>query len=65
RPGLRAPDTHTNSHTRSLTRDMGTPPRRASWCVSARRWVGIKAKYRLTVTPPEKTTLQDMLAGCG
>ncbi|MGW6405030.1 hypothetical protein [Streptomyces sp. NPDC055134] len=31
---------------------------------SAARWTGIKAKYRLTVTPPKKQALQELLATC-
>ncbi|WP_345258623.1 HNH endonuclease family protein [Streptomyces hundungensis] len=62
---LLATDKQTNYDKSSLTPDKWKPPRHAYWCEYARRWVGIKAKYRLTVTPPEKAALQDMLAGCG
>lgn len=41
------------------------PPNEAELCDYTARWVGIKAKYDLTVNPDEKATLEDLLAGCG
>ena len=41
------------------------PPNRAIWCSYARRWVGVKADYALSVNPQEKAALREMLATCG
>ncbi|MEJ8645092.1 hypothetical protein WKI68_35540 [Streptomyces sp. MS1.HAVA.3] len=48
----------------SRTADKWQPPRRAYRCEYARRYTGIKAEYRLSVTPPEKLALQEMPAAC-
>ncbi|MFJ3924382.1 HNH endonuclease family protein [Streptomyces sp. NPDC090022] len=61
---LLAVDKRTNYDKGSWTADKWQPPRRAYRCEYARRYVGIKAKYALSVTAPEKRALQDMLAGC-
>ncbi|MEU6210546.1 HNH endonuclease family protein [Streptomyces sp. NPDC047023] len=61
---LLAVDKQTNQDKGSRTADKWKPPRRAYWCEYARRYTGIKARYGLSVTPPEKTALQDMLATC-
>ena len=39
-------------------------PRQAFQCTYARRWIAIKARYRLAVDPSEKTALDDMLGYC-
>ncbi|WP_434588025.1 HNH endonuclease family protein [Streptomyces sp. A5-4] len=60
---LLAVDKRANYDKSSKTPDKWKP-RKAYWCEYARRWVGIKVKYRLTVTPPEKLALRDMLVVC-
>jgi Protein of unknown function (DUF1524) len=40
------------------------PPNRAIWCQYARRWIGVKSDYALTVNPQEKAALREMLATC-
>lgn len=61
---LLAADKETNHEKSSRTPDKWKPPRKEYWCEYGRRWTGIKAKYRLTVTAPEKLALQDLLATC-
>ncbi|MGW3324867.1 HNH endonuclease family protein [Streptomyces virginiae] len=61
---LLAVDKRTNYDKGSRTADKWQPPRRAYRCEYARRYTGIKAKYGLSVTAPEKLALQDMLATC-
>lgn len=61
---LLAVDKQTNQDKGSSTADRWKPPLRTYWCEYARRYTGIKAKYGLSVTPPEKLALQEMLAGC-
>ena len=40
------------------------PPNRAIWCSYARRWIGVKSDYALTVNPQEKAALKQMLPTC-
>ncbi|MFI1916910.1 HNH endonuclease family protein [Nocardia sp. NPDC020380] len=40
-------------------------PRQEYWCDYARRWIGVKTRWSLTVQPTEKAALSDMLAACG
>ena len=40
------------------------PPNRAIWCSYARRWIGVKSDYDLTINPQEKASLRQMLATC-
>ena len=40
------------------------PPNEAVWCDYAERWIGIKAKYDLSINAEEKTALEDMLGNC-
>ncbi|MFF3017549.1 HNH endonuclease family protein [Streptomyces sp. NPDC057939] len=61
---LLAVDKQTNQDKGSRTADKWKPPRRAFWCEYGRRYTGIKAKYGLSVTPPEKTALEELLATC-
>ncbi|MFD9725857.1 HNH endonuclease family protein [Streptomyces sp. NPDC059072] len=61
---LLAVDKQTNQDKGSRTADKWKPPRRAYWCEYGRRYTGIKAKYRLSVTPPEKLALGELLATC-
>ncbi|MFD7260774.1 HNH endonuclease family protein [Streptomyces sp. NPDC059874] len=61
---LLAVDKQTNYDKSSKTADKWKPPRREYWCEYGRRYTGIKAKYGLSVTPPEKLALQELLAAC-
>ncbi len=40
------------------------PPNQAEWCDYAIRWIGIKAKYELSVNEQEKAELVEMLDAC-
>ena len=40
------------------------PPNEAEWCDYAVRWIGIKAKYELSVNEQEKAALIEMLDTC-
>lgn len=40
------------------------PPNRDIWCGYAKRWIGVKSDYALTVNPQEKAALRQMLATC-
>jgi len=40
------------------------PPNRTIWCQYARRWIGVKSGYALTINPQEKAALRAMLATC-
>ncbi|MER5967877.1 DUF1524 domain-containing protein [Streptomyces sp. NPDC002057] len=61
---LLATDKATNYEKSSRTPDKWRPPRTAYGCEYGRRWTGIKAKYGLTVSPPEKKALEELLAAC-
>ncbi|MFG2877246.1 HNH endonuclease family protein [Streptomyces sp. NPDC048337] len=61
---LLAVDKQTNQDKGSKTADKWKPPVKGYWCEYARRYTGVKAKYGLSVTPPEKLALQDMLGTC-
>ncbi|WP_330329464.1 HNH endonuclease family protein [Streptomyces sp. NBC_00536] len=61
---LLAVDKQTNQEKGSRTADKWRPPRREYWCEYARRYTGIKHKYRLSVTAPEKLALQELLGTC-
>ncbi|MGW6969498.1 HNH endonuclease family protein [Streptomyces zaomyceticus] len=61
---LLATDKRTNYDKSGKTPDKWRPPRTAYWCEYGRRWTGIKAKYRLTVSPPEKKAVEELLATC-
>ena len=41
------------------------PSNQASWCAYAVDWIAVKARWELSVTPPEAGALQEMLATCG
>ena len=40
------------------------PANRGIWCQYARRWIGVKSAYALTVNPQEKAALREMLTTC-
>ncbi|MFC8509159.1 HNH endonuclease family protein [Streptomyces sp. NPDC057411] len=62
---LLATDKQTNHDKSAKTPDRWKPPRREYWCEYGRRWTGIKAKYGLTVSPPEKRAVEELLGPCG
>jgi len=41
------------------------PPRKAYWCIYAKRWIGIKHYWDLSVTGAERSALKQMLDRCG
>ena len=41
------------------------PPRKAYWCAYAKRWIGIKHYWSLSVTDAERSALEQMLGTCG
>ncbi|HVN50725.1 MAG TPA: excalibur calcium-binding domain-containing protein [Acidimicrobiales bacterium] len=45
--------------------DEWRPPNHAIWCEYAERWIAIKARWRLSVTTPERDALGQMLDTCG
>ncbi|WP_435971106.1 GmrSD restriction endonuclease domain-containing protein [Streptomyces sp. Qhu_M48] len=61
---LLATEKATNHEKSSRTPDRWRPPRAAYWCEYGRRWTGIKAKYGLAVSPPERKALEELLAAC-
>ncbi|MFB7866642.1 HNH endonuclease family protein [Streptomyces sp. NPDC056069] len=61
---LVATDEAANQEKSARTPDRWKPPRREYWCEYGRRWTGIKEKYRLTVSPPEKAAVEELLATC-
>lgn len=61
---LLAVDKQTNYEKSSKTADKWQPPLATYRCEYARRYTGIKTKYGLSVTPPEKQALQEMLGTC-
>lgn len=55
----------------SLNRQKGSrgpeswrPPRRECWCWYARSWRGIKARWGLSTTEPERRAIAEMLVTC-
>jgi len=40
------------------------PPRKAYWCTYAKRWIGIKHYWDLSVTDAERSSLKQMLGTC-
>jgi len=61
---LLAVDKDANQDKGSKTPDKWLPPRAEFHCEYAARWVGVKAKYALTVTKQEKAALAGVLKGC-
>ena len=45
--------------------EVWKPPNPAIWCFYARRWIGVKSGYALTINPQEKAALREILATCG
>ncbi len=41
------------------------PPRGAYWCTYAKRWIGVKHYWKLSVTGAERSALKQMLGTCG
>ncbi|MGW1169115.1 GmrSD restriction endonuclease domain-containing protein [Streptomyces sp. NPDC002550] len=44
--------------------DQWAPPNKDYWCTYSRAWTDIKYLYGLSITPPEKTKLTEMLNTC-
>ena len=44
--------------------EVWKPPNPAIWCSYARRWIGAKSGYALTINPQEKAALKQMLSAC-
>ncbi|MGW2426505.1 hypothetical protein ACWC0C_46305 [Streptomyces sp. NPDC001709] len=44
--------------------DQWAPPNKDYWCTYSRAWTDIKHLYGLSITPPEKTKLTEMLNTC-
>jgi hypothetical protein len=44
--------------------DEWRPPQRGVWCTYAQRWTGIKVRWGLTATTPERDALGQMLDTC-
>jgi hypothetical protein len=44
--------------------DEWRPPNPDTWCAYAQAWLRVKARWHLTVTPAERSTLVDMLGRC-
>ena len=40
------------------------PPNREIWCSYAKRWIGVKSEYALTINPQEKASLRELLSTC-
>jgi hypothetical protein len=61
---LVAVSARTNESKGDSSPDEWMPPDRTSWCTYADRWVEVKARWHLSVTPSEKSTLVQILEGC-
>ena len=55
----------------SLNRQKGSqtpatwkPPDRAAWCDYAKAWIGVKARWDLSLVPEEQAALMEMQTGC-
>jgi hypothetical protein len=44
--------------------DEWRPPNPDTWCAYAQAWLRVKARWQLTVTPAERSSLAEMLAHC-
>lgn len=54
----------TNQSKGDSTPDVWLPPEEAAWCTYAEMWVDVKARWRLSVTRPERDRLAELLATC-
>ncbi|OZM71432.1 hypothetical protein CFN78_19975 [Amycolatopsis antarctica] len=63
-PQLIAVTDNVNQEKGDKSPDAWKPPSTGYWCTYASMWVGVKAKYELTVNEAEKTALDEMLASC-
>jgi uncharacterized protein YceK len=61
---LVAVTSRTNRSKSDSSPDEWLPPDRGTWCDYASDWVQVKARWDLTVTPAEKSTLVAILSGC-
>jgi hypothetical protein len=63
-PELIAVTVHTNTSKGDRSPDQWMPPERGAACTYVRRWVAVKVRWHLRVTPAEKATLVQILSGC-
>lgn len=61
---LVAVSSHTNRSKGDSTPDEWLPPDPADRCTYVASWVRVKERWELSVTPAEKATLVQLLAGC-
>ena len=64
RPQLIAVSRSTNRAKGDQDPSTWKPANREYWCEYARRWIAVKAYWKLTVTDREKSTLREMLGTC-
>jgi hypothetical protein len=64
RPQLIAVSRSTNRSKGDQDPSQWKPSNRDFWCEYARRWITVKAYWKLTVTEREKNTLREMLGTC-
>ncbi|MFG1646361.1 HNH endonuclease family protein [Amycolatopsis sp. NPDC049252] len=64
RPQLHAVTDNLNEQKSDKAPDQWKPPLVSYWCTYATDWIVVKANYGLTITVPEKTALETMLAKC-
>jgi hypothetical protein len=64
RPQLLAVSRATNRAKGDQDPSQWKPSNREFWCEYARRWITVKAYWKLTVTDREKSTLREMLGTC-
>lgn len=62
--GLVVTSAHSNRSKGDRGPDQWRPQNRDHWCAYASKWVGMKLKYRLTVTSSERDALGQMLETC-
>jgi len=64
RPQLLAVDSSDNRSKGDQDPSQWKPPSRDYWCTYAKKWITVKAYYKLTVTSAERSALTDMLDTC-
>ncbi|MFI5585282.1 HNH endonuclease family protein [Amycolatopsis sp. NPDC051758] len=64
RPQLHAVTDNLNEQKSDKAPDQWKPPLVSYWCTYATDWIVVKRNYGLTITVPEKTALETMLAKC-
>ncbi|MCR6482511.1 HNH endonuclease family protein [Amycolatopsis sp. OK19-0408] len=64
RPQLHAVTDNLNEQKSDKAPDQWKPPLVSYWCTYATDWIVVKANYGLTITVPEKNSLESMLQRC-